>query len=187
MGIWTEGHRDNSGSREEGKPSVGSGTRDLARDPQYYWKTASFGKKRQRLPSFLCFALASSEMQTSSHCFQQQSQTPQNHQGHPAKAFLFPSEEETSDWDSAVDKLTAGFPKLLEMANGTQGFLWRVLEIDIVKPVVPVVARLTPQEVSGFREDQGRQLLRPFSFFCTVLTSYGRSSGCICNSHFPLI
>lgn len=33
-----------------------------------------------------------------------------------------------SDWDSAVGKLTAGFLKLLEMVNGTQVFLWRVLE-----------------------------------------------------------
>ena len=170
-----------------GKAQRGDGTRDLARDPQYYWNTAFFRKKLQRLPSFLCFVLASSEMQTSSHCFQQQSQTPRNHQGHPAKAFLFPSEEETSDWDSAVDKLTAGFPKLLEMVNGTQGFSWRILEIDIVKLVAPVVIWLTLQEVSGFQEDQGCQVLRPFSFFCTVLTSYGRSSGCIFNSYFPLI
>ncbi|KAJ8779079.1 hypothetical protein J1605_012930 [Eschrichtius robustus] len=58
------------------------------------------------------------------------------------------AEEETSDWDSAVDKLTAGFPKLLEMVNGTQGFSWRILEIDIVKLVAPVVIWLTLQEKS---------------------------------------
>ncbi|XP_065775240.1 piezo-type mechanosensitive ion channel component 2-like [Muntiacus reevesi] len=58
-----------------------------------------------------------------------------------------PAEEETSDWDLAVDKLTAGFQKFLEMVNGTQAFLRRVLETHSVKLVAPVVVWLTLQEV----------------------------------------
>ena len=38
-----------------------------------------------------------------------------------------------SDWDSAVGKLTAGFLKLLEMVNGTQVFLWCVLETHVIR------------------------------------------------------
>ena len=53
-------------------------------------KQLSLEKKSHCFPSFLCFVLASFEMQASSHRFQQQSQTPGHHQGHLVKAFLFP-------------------------------------------------------------------------------------------------
>ncbi|XP_060052019.1 piezo-type mechanosensitive ion channel component 2-like [Erinaceus europaeus] len=59
-----------------------------------------------------------------------------------------PAEEETSDWSLVIDKLTVGFLKLLEMVHGTQVFLWRILEIHVVKLVVPVVIWFTLQEVS---------------------------------------
>ncbi|XP_043336503.1 piezo-type mechanosensitive ion channel component 2-like [Cervus canadensis] len=57
-----------------------------------------------------------------------------------------PAEEETSDWDLAVDKLTAGFQKFLEMVTETQAFLRRVLETHSIKLVAPVVVWLTLQE-----------------------------------------
>lgn len=38
-----------------------------------------------------------------------------------------------SDWDLAVDKLSARFLKLLEMVNRTQVFLGRVLEIHVIE------------------------------------------------------
>ncbi|CAM9493507.1 unnamed protein product [Rangifer tarandus platyrhynchus] len=59
-----------------------------------------------------------------------------------------PAEEETGDWDLAVDKPTAGFQKFLEMVNGTQAFLRRVLETHSIKLLAPVVVWLTLQEAS---------------------------------------
>ncbi|XDB56568.1 hypothetical protein AB1E18_010033 [Capra hircus] len=59
-----------------------------------------------------------------------------------------PAEKETSDPDLAVDKLTAGFQKFLEMVNGTQAFLRSVLETHSIKLMAPVVIWLTLQEVS---------------------------------------
>lgn len=72
------------------------------------------------------------------------------------------------------------------MVNGTQAFLRRVLETHSIKLLAPVVVWLTLQEVSGFQEDHCLQVLRPFSFFCMVLTSHGRPSGCIFKSRLPL-
>lgn len=51
--------------------------------------------------------------------------------GRPVKASLLSSEKEMSDWDSAVDELTAGSPKLREMVNGTQVFLRRVVDTSL--------------------------------------------------------
>lgn len=81
--------------------------------------------------------------------FLTKNQTPWNRQGQPVKAFLFSSEEEMSDWDSAVDELTAGSPKLREMVNGTQVFLRHVLETHIITLMSPAVTWPTLQEVSG--------------------------------------
>lgn len=47
------------------------------------------------------------------------------------KASLPSSENEMSDWDSAVDELTAGSPKLWEMVNGTQVLLRHVLDTPL--------------------------------------------------------
>lgn len=55
------------------------------------------------------------------------------------------------EWDASVDKLAAGFLKLLEIIDRTQVFLWRVLEIHIIKFICPVVIWFTLQEVSGDR------------------------------------
>ena len=51
----------------------------------------------------------------------------------------------------AVDKLTAGFQKFLEMVNGTQAFLRCVLETHSIKLVAPVVVWLTLQGSVVFR------------------------------------
>lgn len=61
---------------------------------------------------------------------------------------LSPPEEDVGEWDASVDKLAAGFLKLLEIIDGTQVFLWRVLEIHIIKFICPVVIWFTLQEVS---------------------------------------
>ncbi|XP_044515574.1 piezo-type mechanosensitive ion channel component 2-like [Gracilinanus agilis] len=55
---------------------------------------------------------------------------------------------ETRDCDWMIDKLTAGFLKLLEIVNGTQVLLWRLLEIHIIKIVSTVIIWITLQEVS---------------------------------------
>ncbi|XP_012863894.1 piezo-type mechanosensitive ion channel component 2-like [Echinops telfairi] len=51
-----------------------------------------------------------------------------------------------SDWDSAIDKLAAGFLKLLETVKGTQALLWHLLEIHTLKLVSCAVIWLTLQE-----------------------------------------
>ncbi|XP_027706364.1 piezo-type mechanosensitive ion channel component 2-like [Vombatus ursinus] len=59
-----------------------------------------------------------------------------------------PAEKETRDCDWMIDKLTTGFLKLLEIVNGTQVLLWRLLEIHIIKVVSTVIIWVTLQEVS---------------------------------------
>lgn len=48
--------------------------------------------------------------------------------GAASQSCSLPPEKEMGDWDSAVGKLTAGFLRLLEIVNGTQVCLRRVLE-----------------------------------------------------------
>lgn len=114
--------------------------------------------------------------------------------GQPVKAFLFPSEKETSDWGLAVGKLTAGFLKLLETVNGTQVFLWRGLEIPIIPLASPVGIWFWMQEAGG--PSGGRvlpcletqsQVLRTFSLSSAELNPYQMSSWCIFNPHYSLI
>lgn len=57
--------------------------------------------------------------------------------GTSGQSLSLPPEEETSDWDLAVDKLTAGFQKFLEMVNGTQAFLRCVLGTHSIKLLAP--------------------------------------------------
>ncbi|XP_075383802.1 piezo-type mechanosensitive ion channel component 2-like [Tenrec ecaudatus] len=64
------------------------------------------------------------------------------------KASCGVTEAGTSDWDSAIDKLAAGFLKLLETINGAQALLWCLLEMHILKLVSSVAVWLTLQEVS---------------------------------------
>ncbi|XP_036605792.1 piezo-type mechanosensitive ion channel component 2-like [Trichosurus vulpecula] len=59
-----------------------------------------------------------------------------------------PAEKETRGCDWMIDKLTTGFLKLLEIVNGTQVLLWRLLEIHIIKVVSTVIIWITLQEVS---------------------------------------
>ncbi|KAG8513336.1 Piezo-type mechanosensitive ion channel component 2, partial [Galemys pyrenaicus] len=81
-------------------------------------------------------------------CSQQETELP-NHRRPTAKAFLFFPEKEVRDWGLVIDKLTAGFLKLLEMVNGTQVLLWRILEIHVIKLVSPVIIWFTLQEASA--------------------------------------
>lgn len=142
-------------------------------------------KKKHCLPSLLCSGfLRDADFFP---LFSTTKPDPRASPGTSGQSLSLPLEKETSDPDLAIDKLTAGFQKFLEMVNGTQAFLRSVLETHSIKLMAPVVIWLTLQEVSGFQEDHCPQVLRPFSFFFVVLTFYGRSSGCIFNSHFPLI
>ncbi|XP_037357549.2 piezo-type mechanosensitive ion channel component 2-like [Talpa occidentalis] len=88
-----------------------------------------------------------------------------------------PADEKIRDWDLVIDKLTAGFLKLLEIVNGTQVLLWRILEIHVVKLVSPVIIWFTLQEVSLMNSlfyvcwvaALPYSTLRPYaSHFCTV-------------------
>ncbi|KAM9059342.1 piezo-type mechanosensitive ion channel component 2-like [Megaptera novaeangliae] len=59
----------------------------------------------------------------------------------------FANKASSSDWKAEKSgRLGRKASALLEMVNGTQGFSWRILEIDIVKLVAPVVIWLTLQE-----------------------------------------
>ncbi|CAI9154390.1 unnamed protein product [Rangifer tarandus platyrhynchus] len=79
---------------------------------------------------------------------QRQAPDPTASPGTSGQSLSLPPEEETGDWDLAVDKPTAGFQKFLEMVNGTQAFLRRVLETHSIKLLAPVVVWLTLQEAS---------------------------------------
>ncbi|XP_068928415.1 piezo-type mechanosensitive ion channel component 2-like [Petaurus breviceps papuanus] len=73
--------------------------------------------------------------------------TPQNSASTRKPTHLC-GEKETRDWDWMIDKLTTGFLKLLEILDGTQVLLWRLLEIHIIKVVSTVIVWITLQEVS---------------------------------------
>lgn len=82
-----------------------------------------------------------------------------------------------------VDKLTAGFLKLLEMVNGTQVFLQRILEIHIISPC-PLWPRPALQEAMASPETTCRHVSEQQSgfetfcpLFCTVLTCHERPVG----------
>ncbi|XP_071067930.1 piezo-type mechanosensitive ion channel component 2-like [Dasypus novemcinctus] len=88
-----------------------------------------------------------------------------------------PAVEEVSSWDLAIDRLAAGFLKLLGMVNGTQAFLWRFLEIHILKIVSAAVVWLTLQEVS----------LMNVLFYISWVASQPYSRLRLCTSHLSTV
>ncbi|XP_074046911.1 piezo-type mechanosensitive ion channel component 2-like [Macrotis lagotis] len=58
------------------------------------------------------------------------------------------AEKEIRDCNWMIDNLTTGFLKLLEIVNGIQVLLWRLLEIHIIKIVSTMIIWITLQEVS---------------------------------------